>query len=299
MKTCIMVAALATGILFSCQRRQENFKAQDISFNNISSPSESSGLVYTGEEETRTPDQPKQDPSAKGPVPIPVDYSKQIIRNAKISFEVKNARSVSAAVNEAVRASGGYIASANEVQLAGEIKHEMTIRVPREKFDELLTRISGYADTLLQKKVSSEDVTAEYIDTKARISAKEKVKERYYDFLKQAKNIEEVLKVQSEIGSLQEDIEVASGRVNYIRHRAAFSTIILSFFEQLPVTVEQPQAPGFWKEIAMACMEGWEMIRIVMVGLVKIWPVWLAAILLWGLLKRRKSVLRTANHKID
>ncbi|MBX2920972.1 MAG: DUF4349 domain-containing protein [Chitinophagaceae bacterium] len=297
MKIYIMVAALATGMLFSCQRHRENLKIQDIALDNISSLPESSGLIDAEEKEMRPPDPQKPVPVLKEPAPVPADYSKQIIRNAKISFEVKNAQSVSAAVTEAVSRSGGYIASASEVQLAGEIKHEMTIRVPREKFDELLNRIAGYADTLLQKNISSEDVSAEYIDTKARITAKEKVKERYYDFLKQAKNIDEALKVQSEIGDLQEEIEAATGRVNYIQHQAALSTIFISFFEPLPPVVEQPQAPGFWKEIAMAGMEGWEMIRMVMIGLVKIWPLWLIGIAVWSVIKRRKPVLRAANNK--
>ncbi|MGN6491135.1 MAG: DUF4349 domain-containing protein [Agriterribacter sp.] len=302
MKIYIMVAVLATGMLFACHRANSgkeiaattNTEIADIKaiapiHQEISSPEEQ--LKTSRTLEPPSPSSPPQ----KDPQPVPADYSKQIIRNAKISFEVKNAQSVSASVSEAVRLNGGYIASANEVQLAGEIRHEMTIRVPREKFDELLNRISGYADTLLQKNITSQDVTEEYVDTKARITAKEKTKERYYDFLKQAKNIDEVLKVQSEIGDLQEEIEAASGRVNYIKHQAALSTIVLSFFEPLPAAVSPPETPpGFWKEVALACADGWEIVKILTLAIIKIWPLWVAVIVVWSIIRRRKTVLNTA-----
>lgn len=298
MKIYLMVAALATGTFFAC--KQAGFtKEKNTSNMELSPVAMQDGMLSEQDEKTKTPGQQKPLVPPKDPVPVPADYSKQIIRNAKISFEVKDANSVNTAVSEAVRISGGYIASANEVQLAGERKHEMTIRVPREKFDELLNRISGYADTLLQKNISSEDVTAEYIDTKARITAKEKVKERYYDFLKQAKNIDEVLKVQSEIGQMQEEIEAASGRVNYIQHQATLSTIFLSFFEPLPVAVApQEPAPGFWKEIWFAIAQGWEMIQLLVIGLARIWPLWVGGVLVWSMIRRRKILVRTTNNKM-
>lgn len=298
MKIYIIVAAVATGMLFACHRANSEKESLTIDEVAITKLSDEGGTLAF-EEKNQTPGllappSPPPPSPQKEPTPVPADYSKQIIRNAKISFEVKNAKSVNASVTEAVRLSGGYIASANEVQLAGEIKHEMTIRVPREKFEELLNRISGYADTLLQKNITSEDVTEEYVDTKSRITAKEKTKERYYDFLKQAKTIDEVLKVQSEIGDLQEEIEAASGRVNYIKHQAALSTIVLSFFEPLPVAVSPPETPpGFWKEVAIAGADGWEMIKILMIALVKIWPLWLAAIIIWSFIRRKKTTTAT------
>lgn len=298
MKIYIIVAAVATGMLFACHRansEKESLTIADVAITKLSDE----GGTLAFEEKNQTPGLlapplPPPPSPQKEHTPVPADYSKQIIRNAKVSFEVKNAKSVNASVTEAVRLNGGYIASANEVQLAGEIKHEMTIRVPREKFEELLNRISGYADTLLQKNITSEDVTEEYVDTKSRITAKEKTKERYYDFLKQAKNIDEVLKVQSEIGDLQEEIEAASGRVNYIKHQAALSTIVLSFFEPLPIAVSPPETPpGFWKEVAIAGADGWEMIKILMIALVKIWPLWLAAIIIWSFIRRKKTTTAT------
>ena len=56
------------------------------------------------------------------------------------------------------------------------------------------------------------------VDTRSRLEAKKQVRLRYLDFLKEAKNVEEILNVQSQINGIQEDIEAASGRLDYLNH---------------------------------------------------------------------------------
>ena len=81
---------------------------------------------------------------------------------------------------------------------------------------------------LNEKKITSEDVTTEVIDTRSRLEAKKQVRLRYLDLLKQAKNMEEILSVQSEINGIQEQIESAAGRMEYLQHSSSFSTIHLT-----------------------------------------------------------------------
>lgn len=233
----------------------------------------------------------KQQPNAehqKTPPPVPADWDKQIIRNIALQIKVKALKPLSANIQEAIRSSGGYMASASETQLADRLKSEMMIRVPREKFEELLNRLSGYADSIAQKRITSEDVTDEYIDTKARIQVKEKTRDQYFEFLKRAKNIDEVLKVQNEITSLQEDIEAATGRINYIRHLAALSSIHLICYEELPVMTIPEPSNDFSVQLWNAVKGGWIMIQSFLIILAGIWPLWLAGIGIWLTVRRRK-----------
>ena len=64
-------------------------------------------------------------------------------------------------------------------------------------------------------KISTEDVTGEVVDTRARMEAKKQMRDRYLALLKQARNMKEILEVQTEINTIQEDIESASGRVGF------------------------------------------------------------------------------------
>lgn len=248
MKMHLTVTAIAAaGFLLSCHKTEKGKNnINDVTIAAIqqnappaSSP-ENGGVLY----DQGILEETKQQPNAvyqKAPPPVPADWDKQIIKNAVLQIRVKALKPVSANIREAIRSSGGYIASASETQLSNQLKNEMMIRVPREKFEELLNRLSGYADSIVQKRITSEDVTDEYIDTKARIQVKEKTRDQYFEFLKRAKNIEEVLKVQDAITSLQEDIEAATGRINYIRHRSALSSIHLICYQELPaMTIPEP-----------------------------------------------------------
>lgn len=241
------------------------------------------------QEKQKSPDKKAQNNQLQSPPPVPADWNKQIIKNAVLEMYVSDAKSSGNAIKEAVRSTGGYIASASEVQMFLQIKNEMVIRVPREKFDELLYRLSGYADSVSQKNMTSEDVSEEFIDTKARMQAKEKVKDRYYDFLKQARNIDEVLKVQNEIRNLQEEIESAAGRINYIQNLAALSTIRLTFFQQLGPEIKPQNEYGFWKALKESVLDGWLMVQSLIIILVKTWPLWLLGGAIWMMLTRRKK----------
>lgn len=290
--TIAVIAAAA--ILLSCHNQQkEHADISSITMPDIDQGT-SSGVLQK-EEETLQREQfkaPRQQYPMplhqKIPPPVPADWDKQIIKNAELQMRVKEFNPATAAVQEATRSSGGYIASASEVQLSGRIKGDMIIRVPREKFEDLLSRLSGYADSITQKSITSEDVTDEYIDNKARIQVKEKTRDQYFEFLKRAKNIEEVLKVQNEITSLQEDIEAATGRINYIQHQSALSSIHLIFYQDIPFVEVPNNAPGFGLEILKSVKTGWTIIQSLIIMLVSIWPFWVTGIGLWFVFRRRK-----------
>lgn len=292
MKMHVTIAVIAaTAILLSCDNNQK----ESSDAGNRAVASINLGVLQKKEvqdEEFKEPQQQKPVPLHQNTPPsVPADWDKQIIKSAALQMRVKELKPATIVIGEAIRSSGGYIASASEVQLSGQLKSEMMIRVPREKFEELLNRLSGYADSITQKSIISEDVTGEYIDIKARIQVKEKTRDQYFEFLKRAKNIEEVLKVQSEITSLQENIEAAKGRINYIQHQSALSSIHLVFYQDIPFIDIPDNIPGFGLAILNSIKTGWTIIQSLIIMLVRIWPFWVIGIGLWLVFRRRKFKL--------
>ncbi len=94
---------------------------------------------------------------------------------------------------------GAYIAQEQQSETDEQISSDITIKVPVDKFDDLMNSLSGVDVKLLEKNVSTEDVTGEVVDTKSRIEAKQQARLRYLELLKQAKNMNEILQVQNEI----------------------------------------------------------------------------------------------------
>ncbi|MEQ1677059.1 MAG: DUF4349 domain-containing protein, partial [Chitinophagaceae bacterium] len=123
----------------------------------------------------------------------------------------------------------------------------------------------------------------------SRIEAKKQVRQRYMDLMNQAKNMEEILNVQSEINSIQEEIEAATGRITYLGHSSTFSTITLTYYQVLNSSAVESKDPTFGSKIGAAFKTGWGWITDLFVGLVSIWPLLLLIFILVIIYKRTKT----------
>jgi hypothetical protein len=158
------------------------------------------------------------------------DWDKKIIKTADITLELTNYNNYNSKLHTGLKAYGAYIASEEQDQDDYRISNSITIKVPVEQFDNLVNSFSGDDIKVIEKKIGSEDVTVEVVDTKSRIETKKQVRDRYLDLLKQARNMKEILEVQREINTIQEELESAAGRVNYLTHQSAYSTIRLGYY---------------------------------------------------------------------
>jgi len=231
------------------------------------------------------------------PIPAPAgnpDWDKKIVRTADLNVEVKNFRIFTDQLRKTVRSSGGYIAQEQQTQSVYKIENTVTIKVPVDRFEEALGQIVSDSDRLIGKKISSEDVTLQIIDTRSRLEAKKEVRERYLELLKQAKNMKDILSVQNEINEIQEQMEAASGRIAYLGHSAAFSTINLDFYQVLDAGAQEEPSSSFFQKIKGALQSGWDWCSSVVLGLISLWPLGIVIGLGWMWVRRwrtRKPVM--------
>jgi hypothetical protein len=203
------------------------------------------------------------------------DWDKEIIKTASLNLEVKDYNSFYASLREKVKAAGGYIAQEEQSQSDYKIENSLTIKVPVDQFDNAVMQLTTSTEKINEKKITSQDVTTEIIDTKSRMEAKRQVRLRYMDLLKQAKNMEEILSVQSEINGIQEEIEAAAGRIEYLGHSSTFSTIHLTYYQILNSSAKDTAGPSLGTKLSSAFNTGWNLIGDLFVGLVSIWPLFL------------------------
>jgi hypothetical protein len=220
-------------------------------------------------------DQKKQPVQQKEPAPTP-DWDKIIIKTASLNLEVKEYQSFYTALREKVRTLGGYVAQEEQQQDEYKVENTLIIKVPVNQFDNALSQFALGVLQVNEKKVTSEDVTAQYIDTRSRIEAKRQVRNRYMDLLKQARNMEEILSVQSEINSIHEEIESATGRAEYLFHSAAYSTINLTFYQVLDASAKTGEIGNtFGTKLLNAFKAGGRWFGILFIELVSIWPLYI------------------------
>jgi len=155
-------------------------------------------------------DQLKKRPRQVVAVPNP-DWDRKIVKTADLDLNVKNFRVFTGRLHAAVNQWGGYIAQEQEQTHAGDLENTVTIRVPVDHFEDLMAALPADSDKLIEKKVSSEDVSTEVVDTKSRLETKKEARERYMELLKQAHSMKDIISLQSEIDDIQEDMDQATG----------------------------------------------------------------------------------------
>ena len=227
--------------------------------------------------------------------PINFDWDKKIIKTAKITLELQDYTLFNTGVHAKLKGYGAYVAQEEQHESDERIQNELTIKVPVDKFEELINTFAGTGIKILEKSISSDDVTGEVVDTKSRLEAKKQVREKYMELLKQAKNMADILKVQKEINDIQEDIESADGRVNYLTHAAAYSTIHLSYYQYLNGITAKDVEPGFLTQTAEAFKAGSAVITNVLLWVISIWPFIIAGLGLLIYYRRIKAKRKTVH----
>jgi hypothetical protein len=170
-----------------------------------------------------TPDKPKEVASDAAPI------MQMLIYTARLTMAVFEVDKSLAGVETLAREMGGFLARRSD--------REIVIRVPTAKFFDVLKKLDGMGD-MLHKDVQVEDVTEQYLDISLRLKNAREVRDRIAALLASAKTVEDSLKVERELERLSAEIEHMEGRLKYLRDRAAYSTITISF---QPMQVEDLQ----------------------------------------------------------
>ncbi|WP_299215632.1 DUF4349 domain-containing protein [uncultured Aquimarina sp.] len=207
----------------------------------------------------------------------------RIIKNANCRIKVNRVEQASMLSKEIVSKYKGYVSDERFTHTNYVKENRFTIRVPQENFDEVLDSICTLADFVDYKNISTVDVTEEYIDVKSRLKTKLEVKQRYETILKtRAKTVEDILLTEDNLRVLQEEIEAAQGRLNYLANRVSYSTIQFDFYETV-VPKEEPQkyVKSFMDRAADGLSFGWNLLQHLFLVLFYVWPLVLLGVLVF------------------
>lgn len=172
---------------------------------------------------------------------------RKIVRTASLVFEVDDQGKARALVRAAAFRHGGEIDSD---QSTGEGENQsgvIVIKAAPEQLDAILKELDGVGRAV-SRSVSSQNMSEEYVDLKARLENYRKVEKRLTDLLAfKTHKLGDVLQVEHELERVGQEIEQTLGRMKYIDHLAAQSCVTVRL--QQPHRVETAQAPGLFAEI--------------------------------------------------
>lgn len=224
------------------------------------------------------------------------EWERKIIRNANIRIEVSSASTYYNAMRESLRRLGGYVSAEEGHQDEYGNENRVVLRVPVEQFDEALAVLTNGVLKVNERTIGSEDVTAEWVDAKGRLEARRQMRERYYRLLQDARTMNDVLALEKEINGIQEGIESAAGRMQYLGHAAAYSTITLTYLEKKKDPTDPEEAgTSFAHRLLDSLKGGWDFCSELILALARIWPIFLlATAIVWLFRQFRRNKIRGA-----
>jgi hypothetical protein len=107
---------------------------------------------------------------------------------------------------------------------------DISIRIPQNRFRSTIDEILTYGK-VLDERTTSEDVTEQYIDLKARSQNLEILEQSLTDLLNRTATIEEILKVEQELARIRGEIDSLQGQMNYLERNVTMSMIKVNLRE--------------------------------------------------------------------
>jgi len=197
----------------------------------------------------------------------------KMIRRADVRMQVDNYVRTSEIINTKLKNYQAYITDGTEERAGENLENTLQIRVDNNKFSLLLDELLKESIYLERKTITVEDVTEEYIDHDARLKTKQKVEQRYLDLLGKAKNVKDILQIETQLSTIREEIEAKQARLRYLDNLVSYSTINLNYYEKIAVA----QAPenSFFSRIAASIETGWNSFITALVTIISLWPLFL------------------------
>ncbi|HVA08914.1 MAG TPA: DUF4349 domain-containing protein [Acidimicrobiales bacterium] len=106
----------------------------------------------------------------------------------------------------------------------GSVTGSVTLQVPVDSFSAVLKSAQSFGKTVLVSTKAT-DVTAQYVDLQAQISALEAARQQYLTIMSRASTIGDVLAVQSQLDNLQTQIQQLQGQLNVLSSETTYSTL--------------------------------------------------------------------------
>lgn len=182
-----------------------------------------------------------------------------VVQESNLSLVVKNVRqSVDNIINKA-KSLGGYMVSSSLSQPEEAPFASVVLRVPAKDLKASLEYFRGQSVKVSSENLWGTDVTDEYTDIDARLTTLNKTKAKFEEIMTRATQIQDILQVQRELISLQDQIDSLKGRQLYLEKTAELArvTLYLSTDEfALPYAPATPFRPAVIFKYAVRSLVG-------------------------------------------
>ncbi|QBP39723.1 DUF4349 domain-containing protein [Paenisporosarcina antarctica] len=183
----------------------------------------------SAEEESEVVSEERDEVEQKSPE---ATTERMIIHKAIMSVNVKELKKAQSNIEKKVTQYEGYIVESSVYKENDDTSSgKMIVRIPEKHFQAFLLDAEGEAADVIERNVTGQDVTEQFVDLQSRVKSKRAVEERLLEFMSNAQKTEDLLKISADLAKVQEEIEVMVGNMKFLENQTSFSTIELTMYE--------------------------------------------------------------------
>jgi len=213
-----------------------------------------------------------------------------VVQESSLSLVVRDVRDVGDKVIEKAQVVGGFMISSSLTKPEDAPYANISVRVPADKLKEVLDYYRKLAIKVSSENLYGYDVTDQYVDIQARLDTLNKTKGKFEEILRSATKVADLLEVNRQLISLQDQIDALKGQQKYLEQTAKLAkiTLYLSTDElALPYAPSQTYRPAVvFKEAVRSLIATLRKVVTALIWLVVFIPVWLLLLLAYFLIKR-------------
>ncbi len=165
-------------------------------------------------------------------------FERKLIKNGDLTLQVENLDNLEQTIENWCESYGGYISSSNR----NERSLNFTIKIPSQKFDSAMEEAGNFG-ILKSKNISTQDVTERFYDLQTRLSTKRILQSNLQNYLRQATNLTDILKIEKELNNVTSELESMEGQMRRLSNQIEFSTI--NIYLRLPDYKSEIREPTF------------------------------------------------------
>lgn len=163
---------------------------------------------------------------APSAAPAPAPDSAKVIKTGSVQIEVRKGAvgDTMTRLTSVATGLGGYVADSQTTEAGDNPTGKVTLRVPAAGFENLVASVRGLG-TVKSITTHGQDVTAQYTDIQARLTALDATRNQLLTILSKASAIGDVLAVQDRINDVQTQIEQLQGQLKVLDDQTSFAAL--------------------------------------------------------------------------
>lgn len=170
-----------------------------------------------------------------------VQPDRKLIKTVSMDAETAHYDELIPALDAKITALGGYVESRETGSYSRSRRwSQMTIRIPAESLSDFVSHVGENANVLSTSE-QTQDVTLQYADTEAKITALKTEQARLLELLAEAGNLSEILEIEARLSDVTYELERYESHKRSYDNRIVYATVTLHIQEVLTLTpVEEP-----------------------------------------------------------